>query len=556
LPFRYAEYMRRFFSILIAFSLCTACRNTGIIKTTDTADTGATSETGDTGAPTQTWYIDFDNDGYGSDSYIFEAVSQPSGYVDNADDCDDSTADANPDATEVCDGIDNDCDGQVDNDASEDAGTWYLDYDGDGYGAESWPLASCDQPSGYVDNADDCDDTEASAYPGGVEVCDGADNDCNGEVDEDSALDASVWYRDFDGDGFGDADSPTEACDVPSGYVNDDEDCDDTNDEVNPDATEICDEIDNDCDGDTDDADGTVTETSTWYADADGDGYGNALYTTEACDNPAGHSFSNEDCDDTNSDANPGATEVWYDGVDGDCDEANDYDADGDGFESYAESGGEDCDDTNASVYSCGSAEDLPGTTCLQILESDGTLTDGSYWIDPDGAGAFEVECDMTTDGGGWTAVAYSSDFEFGNYKTTGDGWGWVWEFELVLTDDQVSAIQSVSTEGYQEYVGLCDGVIHYNYPSGGSSYVDSIGFRFHDGTETAYGVEEYSPYDIRSIQDGCATNGGEGGHTTTATIFEISSVLVPVTNVYVYDYGNAGEELGSPLTEYPAWLR
>ena len=90
--------MIRFFSIVATFSLCMACRNTGIIKTVDTGDSGAgdtadagpgdtgdTSDTGDTGAPTQTWYIDFDNDGYGSDSYILEAVSQPSGYVANAE---------------------------------------------------------------------------------------------------------------------------------------------------------------------------------------------------------------------------------------------------------------------------------------------------------------------------------------------------------------------------------------------------------------------------------------------------------------------------------------
>ncbi|MCK6525288.1 hypothetical protein L6R49_28115, partial [Myxococcota bacterium] len=122
----------------------------------------------------------------------------------------------------------NNCDGAVDEDSAADAATWYSDADKDGYGDKSTTTQSCASPSGYVTDATDCDDTDASTYPGAPETCDGDDDDCDTSVDED-AVDADIWYADADGDGFGDADTTLEACDLPSGYTDDDSDCDDTN---------------------------------------------------------------------------------------------------------------------------------------------------------------------------------------------------------------------------------------------------------------------------------------------------------------------------------------
>jgi hypothetical protein len=174
-----------------------------------------------------------------------------------------------------------------------------------------------------VSNSDDCDDLDASAFPGGSEVCDGADNDCDSEIDEDDAADAAAWYADTDGDGYGDATNIDVSCAIKSGYVSDATDCDDTDAAVNPAATEVCDGADNDCDGSVDESD--AADALTWYADLDGDGFGDAGNSIIACDAPTGFISNATDCDDTAATTHPGATDDWYDGIDEDRSEERDF---------------------------------------------------------------------------------------------------------------------------------------------------------------------------------------------------------------------------------------
>lgn len=193
-----------------------------------------------------TYWRDADGDGWGDAAVSTQAAQAPAGYVANNTDCDDSDASVHPGAPEVCDGADNDCDGQVDEGAA--ANTYYRDADGDGYGDAAVSTTGCQAPAGFVANNWDCDDTNAAVHPAAAEVCDGADNDCDGQVDEGLVL--NTYWRDADGDGYGDAAGAVLSCQTPAGHVSNAADCDDTNAAVHPGAVEVCgDGIDQDCDG-------------------------------------------------------------------------------------------------------------------------------------------------------------------------------------------------------------------------------------------------------------------------------------------------------------------
>ena len=221
------------------------------------------------------WFADVDSDGYGNPGVVQESCYQPTGFVTNSTDCDDQDGDTYPLADEYCDGHDDDCDGVIDEDTSLDVATWYADSDSDGFGNASVADIDCYQPSGYVADNTDCDDTEASTNPGANEYCDGHDDDCDGSVDEDSAVDATTWYADTDSDGFGDTAVTDIECTQPTGYVENDSDCDDQDGDTYPGADEYCDGHDDDCDGVTDE--NSAVDASTWYADTDADGFGDPL---------------------------------------------------------------------------------------------------------------------------------------------------------------------------------------------------------------------------------------------------------------------------------------
>jgi len=634
----------------------------GAEESCDGADNDCDGEVDeDDAADAITFYVDADGDGFGDEATVVTACAAPVGFsasggdCDDTDpafhpgagesdctdpldyncdgsvgwadgdsdgfaaceDCDDADAGVNDNATEICDTVDNDCDGLVDSHDPDvaDASTWYGDADGDGHGGTQFQAAACEAPAGYVASADDCDDLDATSYPGGTEVCDSADNNCDGAVDEGVEF---TWYADGDGDGYGDATTTSSACTQPPGYSANGDDCDDTSASTSPAGLEVCDLADNDCDGTVDEA--GALGGSTWYVDADGDGWGTTAGSVVACSAPSGYAAVDGDCNDDpaagGADQYPGATETWYDGVDQDCDGADD-DQDGDGVllaedcddldagsnllsedgdcdgiltaddcndtdaasTAIADDGdcdgiltADDCDDADAAstataddndcdgVLAADDCDDLDGgrslcRTCNEILSVGLSVGDGDYTIDPAGGDSFLVTCDMTTDGGGWTEIAYSQDLDFLGHGGPGDNWEWLsTDFSLDLSTARIQAIQALSSEGKQRYVGICDNVIHYYY-SGGSSYDYAFGFRFLDGTETPNGTSDFSPHVISVPQDGCASNNADGNTAATGTWFDIESVLVPVVNVLSRD-NEPGEEYGSPLTANPAWLR
>jgi len=228
----------------------------------------------------------------------------------------------------------------------------------------------------------DCDDDDARSFPGAIETCDGRDNDCDGETDED-AVDAPTWYADTDQDGYGKFGSMLDACEAPSGYVADASDCDDTDGDVNPGADELCNGVDNDCDGT---ADEDAADAPDWYRDEDGDGWGNGYDNVEECEQPEGYVYGYGDCDDTDASTYPGAADSWYDGVDSDCGGDNDYDADGDGHDSDAY-GGTDCDDDDSAVNP--EAEEI----CNGADDDCNDQTDEGEDLDGDGSSIL-CDCD------------------------------------------------------------------------------------------------------------------------------------------------------------------
>ncbi|MBK9647587.1 MAG: hypothetical protein IPO67_20910 [Deltaproteobacteria bacterium] len=369
-------------------------------------------------------------------------------------------------------------------------------------------------------------------------------------------LDGCRAYADLDQDGFGDpASALVVDCPLTGPVSENDLDCDDAVAAVNPDAVELCDEIDNDCDGEIDD-----DAALEWTLDDDGDGFGDDTTAVITCTPPGGSSWVNQggDCDDDDPTVNPGEA-IGCDGVDNNCDGAIDNDLDGDGASDEA-CGGTDCDDGDAAIVPEANGDCALGGTCNEILLSGRGASDADYLIDPDGPGQglppFLVPCDMS--GGGWTLVEYAADLPFDDHHTDGDGWQWLAaDFTLTLSDAQIDAIRARSLEAEQRYVGLCDDVLHY-YDDWAEAYTNAFGFRLHDGGETPYGSQLYTPYNIQVVTDGCQFNGDEGGLESNATIFAIEDLGVPVVNVLCYDCGTAikNERFGSPLTKYPAKFR
>ena len=122
---------------------------------------------------------DLDQDGFGDIPYETCDEEPPPGYAEQDGDCDDGDDGIHPQAEEECDGVDNDCDGEIDEGVLDQGIYYYQDSDGDGYGTQENSVLSCIPLSGFSPDSGDCDDTDPSVYPNAPELCDDVQNDCN-----------------------------------------------------------------------------------------------------------------------------------------------------------------------------------------------------------------------------------------------------------------------------------------------------------------------------------------------------------------------------------------
>ena len=135
--------------------------------------------------------------------------------------------------------------------ACDEPEQFFFDADGDGHGDDALVAVACEIPPGHVRSGGDCDDLDDSVYPGAAERCDGIDQDCDDEVDEDTEV--TPWFEDSDGDGYGHPELQVFSCAPLEGYVENGDDCDDSDAQINPGADEVLSKADTDCSGTSDD---------------------------------------------------------------------------------------------------------------------------------------------------------------------------------------------------------------------------------------------------------------------------------------------------------------
>lgn len=384
--------------------------------------------------PTTLGGFDFDADGF-----VSSACCNPTaaGGMTCGQDCDDNRATTHPGALEVCDTLDQDCDGIADDGVDL---LVYPDLDFDGVGAGT-PVRACAGVAGVSSRDGDCDDSEERRYPGAPELCDLLDNDCDASIDESpSVID---WYPDVDGDGFGSTDPSlvVRSCVPLDGYSTRGTDCNDAEGAINPGASERCNGVDDDCnglldfrvglndwedddrdgivdamcpgggadcddtnplvgegspeicDGADNDCDATVDEgvsSTPYYRDVDGDGFGSvASGAVNACLQPAGFAVRGGDCADAVASRYPGAIERCN-GADDDCDAAIDESCTTDCADpSHVRCGGTCIQPITDERY-CGASSTCTGDSAGARCNSDELCSAGScrsQFIVPNGEG-------------------------------------------------------------------------------------------------------------------------------------------------------------------------
>ena len=379
---------------------------------------------GSDAADLQPFFPDGDQDGYGDGSATAEYHCEaPSDYTSNASDCNDQLPNVNPAGTESCvTDYDDDCDGDT-NDLNADACLeFYIDGDGDGFGGGS-AKCRCEAKGNYTETTPgDCDDANDAVRPNVVETCDTPyDDNCDGDTNDVNALACTAFFWDTDGDGYGDGSVSQCTCDDggADAWVSKSGDCDESTSAISPDAQELCTPegdtpVDEDCDGQTDEA--SAIDALTWYADVDGDGFGDAADILIACAQPVGYIADATDCDDNRDQVNPAADEDCATTYDDDCDtDDNNNDVDAIGCSDFYADGDSDDYGVGAAVCTCTATATHTATVAEDCDDVTDTINPG---ITETCATAYDDNCDGDENDQGATACSdYWAD-------TDGDGYG------------------------------------------------------------------------------------------------------------------------------------
>ena len=408
------------------------------------------------------FYFDADNDAYGITAKKCLCVAEGFFRAKASGDCVDNNANIKPGATETCDGVDNDCNNVIDDENATGCKIYYLDNDKDGYGL-AINKCLCQGANGYTAiKKDDCNDSVKAVNPGGAEICNDVDDNCNGAVDEgcnkdgddycDKAM-TTVGFPNVCKKGGGDCNdkdpnvskSGVEICDNADNDCDGttDEGCDDDNDDycdsnlkivgtpstcskgggdcnddqaqINPGKPEVCgNTVDENCNGSYNDVD--ADQCTNFYLDKDSDAYGkNGTLPKCMCIKLGDYKATKSgDCDDANYLINGGIAELC-DGVDNNCNGTVDEgcDDDGDGYcdtgmitigtPAICKNGGGDCDDKVKAINPgakeiCGNLID---ENCDNSLNSNDAASCTTYYYDgdKDGFGVSVSQCLCTPEG-------------------------------------------------------------------------------------------------------------------------------------------------------------
>jgi hypothetical protein len=418
------------------------------------------------------------------------------------DDCDYLNASINPGATEICDGIDNNCNGIIDEEGASGCTVYFRDEDDDGHGIDRDSQCLCAAVSPYTAiQGGDFDDSDFNTHVDAVEICDGIDNDGDGLIDEENASGCTVYHRDEDGDTYG-IDGDTRClCAAESIYTAERGwDCNDGDDDVYLNAPEVCDGKDNDCDSDFDEG----------YTNNDGDRYG------DVCDN----------CPDVANDDQENSDGDHYGNVCDNCPNDSDNDTDGDGV--------------------CGDVDNCPNIPNPGQEDSDG-IDDG------DGIGD---ACESCTDGTFTVTKITDNAYDDRNTQinTSGDV---VWDgydgndYEIYLySDGNITQITDNSFYDLLPQINADRDVVWYGFDGN-----DNEIYLYSNGDIIQISDNAYSDYNPQINADGDVVWYGFDGNDSEIYLYSDGNIIQITDNTFsdvgpqinasgfVVWYGNDGSD-------------